>query len=206
MKKTLYIYGAGGHAKVVAATAVLCGWEIGGFFADGVPNAGEKFFGSPMLSFAEIPRGAAMFIAFGNNKIRLIRGMELKSDFVFPTIIHPSARIADSAEIGTGTYIGAMVNIDPDCRIGDFCIINKLANISHDSSVGDGTHCSIGSLLAGNVTVGKTCCIGMGSRIIEKRHVGDNTIIGAGAVVIRDTPGCVTAVGVPAKIIKTHRD
>ena len=147
-----------------------------------------------------------MFIAFGNNKIRLLRGMELKSDFVFPAIIHPSARIADSAEIGMGTYIGAMVNIDPDCRIGDFCIINKLANISHDSSVGDGTHCSIGSLLAGNVTVGKSCCIGMGARIIEKRHVGDNTIIGAGAVVIRDTPDCVTAVGVPAKVIKTHRD
>ena len=204
MSRDLYIYGMGGHAKVVAATARLCGWRIGGFFADNIPGGGAEFFGSPVVAFDSIPDGASVFIAFGDNEVRYRKGRLFRERFSMPAIIHPTAVIATSAEIGCGTYVGAMANVDPDCRIGDFCIINKLTNISHDSVIGDGTHCSVGSLIAGNVTVGERCCIGIGSRIIEKIRVGDDAVIGGGAVVIRDIPDAVTAVGCPARIIRTR--
>ena len=202
MSKDIYIYGAGGHAKVVAATARLLGYEVKGFCEDSTDRIGQVFFDSEILPFTDIPAGTNIAVAFGNNSVRYQKVMELKEKFNLPTLIHPSAQIAERAEIGIGCFIAALSNIDPDCKIGDACIINKLANVSHDSVIGAGTHVSVGAAIAGNVTIGKCCCIGIGSRIIEKISVGDQVIVGAGAVVIRNLPSNVTAVGVPAKIIK----
>ena len=201
MDKTLYIYGAGGHAKVVAATARLLGYQVKGFCEDYSARIGELFFGAPIIPFEKIPHGANVFIAFGNNAVRYQKVSELKMIFNIPTLIHPSAQVASNVKIGCGCFIAALSNIDPDCRIGDGCILNNLSNISHDSVVGDGTHVSGGVSSAGEVAIGRCCCIGIGSRIIEKISIGDNVIVGAGAVVIRNLPSDVTAVGVPAHII-----
>mgnify|MGYP005959751783 CR=1 FL=1 len=81
MNPALSIYGAGGHAKVVAATARLCGWNIKGFWADSEKNIGTEFFGSRIISKHEIPEGAHVFVAFGNNSLRLKRGKELQKNF-----------------------------------------------------------------------------------------------------------------------------
>ena len=45
---------------------------------------------------------------------------------------------------------------------------------------------------------------GTGAKIINQKIVGDNVTIGAGAVVTQDIPDNVTAVGVPARIIKRN--
>ncbi|MCQ2378323.1 MAG: acetyltransferase [Victivallaceae bacterium] len=202
MSKKIYIYGCGGHAKVAASTARLCGYEIAGFWEDSDARADEDFFGSKIVAFDDVPRGALIFIAFGDNRMRLQRGRTLQNDFRIATIIHPSAQIAEHVKIGCGSYVGALANIDPDVEIGEFCIVNKLVNVSHDSVIGNGTHVSVGSAVAGGVWVGECCCIGMGSRIIERKSIGNNTVIGAGAVVIHDIPSNVVAVGTPAKVIK----
>lgn len=68
--------------------------------------------------------------------------------------------------------------------------------------IGAGTHIYDRVAIACNVKIGNCCCIGIGSSIIEKFSIGNHTVIGAGAVVIRDIPDGVTAVGVPAKILK----
>lgn len=201
MDRDLYIYGAGGHAKVVAATARLLGYQVKGFCEDHSVRIGELFFGAPIVPFEQIPHGANVFIAFGNNSVRYQKITALKEIFNIPTLIHPSAQISAGSEIGCGCFIAALSNIDPDCRIGDGCILNNLSNISHDSVVGDGTHVAGGVSSAGEVAIGMCCCIGIGSRIIEKISIGDNVIIGAGAVVISNLPSGVTAVGVPAHII-----
>ena len=202
--KELFIYGAGGHAKVVAATAELCGYAVCGFFEDGNDHVGDLLLGKPVLPIEKVPEGASVFLAFGNNVVRLQKGIELRKRFHIPAIIHPSAQVSKYAIIGEGVFVGALANIDPDCRIGDFCIINKLSSVSHDSSVGNGTHVSVNALIAGSVGIGQCCCIGIGSRIIEKKKVGDFTTIGAGAVVINDIPDNATAVGCPARIIKCN--
>ena len=204
MPNDLYIYGAGGHAKVVAATARLCGYIIKGFCEDSSDNEEEEFFGSKLVPFENIPDGANVFIAFGNNKIRLEKGRALQKKFHIPTIIHPSAQIAKEAKLGAGTYIGALTNIDPDCTIGNFCIINKQVNISHDSLIADGVHVCAGSIIAGHGEIGMRTFIGIGSRIIENLKIGNDVILGAGSVVIRSIPSSVTAVGSPARTIKIN--
>jgi len=52
--------------------------------------------------------------------------------------------------------------------------------------------------------IGEGCYIGMGANVIQGITIGPWSIIGAGAVVIRDIPPHVTAVGVPARVIKVH--
>lgn len=204
MPKELYIYGAGGHAKVVAATARLCGYTIRGFWEDSTENVGNEFFGSRIVASEDIPGGANVFIAFGNNKMRLEKGQILRKQFHIPTIIHPSAQVAEKVKLGMGTYIGALANIDPDCIIGDFCIVNNLGNISHDSLIADGAHICAMSTIAGYGRIGRRTFLGIGSCMIENREVGDDSIIGAGSIIIKNIPSYVTAVGTPAHIIKDH--
>ena len=198
----LYIYGAGGHAKVVAATARLCGYEVAGFWEDSPDRIGEDFFGSKIIDFDAIPYQSSIIIAFGNNAIRLDKGNALRDNFKIKTLIHPSAQVAADAVIEEGCYIGALANIDPGCRIGGFTIINKLVNLSHDTIVGKGAHVTAGSIVAGHCSIGDMAFLGIGSKVIENIHVGRGSIIGAGAVIISDIPDNVTAVGCPARIIK----
>ena len=202
--KKLYIYGAGGHAKVVAATAELCGFTVCGFFEDGDERVGDVFFGKPIVSFKDIPERSFVFVAFGNNRIRLQKGKELQENYLIPSIIHPSAQISKQTKIGNGVYIGALANVDPDCDIEDFCIINNHASVSHESNIGKGTHVSVGVSLAGHTTIGQCCCIGIGSKVKEQITIGDYSLVGAGTVVIHDVPSNVTVVGCPARIIKEN--
>jgi acetyltransferase-like isoleucine patch superfamily enzyme len=61
-----------------------------------------------------------------------------------------------------------------------------------------------GATVCGGVTLGEGCSVGAGATVIQKVSVGAWTVVGAGAVVVRDLPPHVTAVGVPARIIKHH--
>ncbi|MEE2000435.1 serine acetyltransferase [Alkalimonas sp. MEB108] len=51
-------------------------------------------------------------------------------------------------------------------------------------------------------TLGHDVFIGAGAKIIGGVHVGNGVKIGANAVVVKDLPDHVTAVGIPARIIK----
>ena len=200
--KPLFIYGCGGHAKVVAATARLCGYDILGFWEDSEEHIGKVFFGSRIIAFETIPAGSQIFIAFGNNRLRLIKGRQLEETFSIPSIVHPSAQIAEGVIIGSGSYVGALANLDPDCTVGDFCIVNNGANISHETILHDGCHVCGGVQIAGKCSVGQCSMMGIGSCMIENCRVGANACVGAGATVVRDIPDNVTAAGTPAKIIK----
>ena len=46
--------------------------------------------------------------------------------------------------------------------------------------------------------------LGIGCVVIPSITIGESSVVGAGAVVVKDVPAKVTAVGVPAKIIKNH--
>ena len=63
---------------------------------------------------------------------------------------------------------------------------------------------SPGAHLAGKVHVGELTHIGIGASVVQGVEIGRNVIVGAGGVVTRDLPDNVTAVGVPAKVIRHH--
>jgi len=56
--------------------------------------------------------------------------------------IHPSAVVAESAQLGPGCSIGPLVSIGPGARIGADVVVEASAVINEDAEVGE--HCTIG--------------------------------------------------------------
>lgn len=204
--KTLSIFGAGGHGKVIAEAARSSGWQNIEFYDDNYPNMRNAgcweicgTFKDLLLSISDKP----LVIAIGDNPARIQKANALKqAGFQFATIIHPRAIISPSAKIGEGTVIfgGAVVNAY--ATIEDHCIINTNATIEHDCHLATGVHVSPNAALGGGTKIGKLSWVGIGAAVKNAITIGESTIIGAGAAVVKNLPGHCTAVGVPAHVIE----
>jgi sugar O-acyltransferase (sialic acid O-acetyltransferase NeuD family) len=201
--KKLVILGAGGHAKVVVETAILCGFEPVAVYDDDKNLKGSSILQVPVKGLiSDLPEDFSdlAFIAIGSNKIR----QKLCNKFFnakWPTLTHPSAVVSKEASIASGSIICAGAIIQPAANIGRQVIINTGANIDHDCQIGDFVHICPGGNLAGGVRIGEGSLISTGCSIIPLKSVGDWSILGAGSVVIRDIPENSRAWGVPAKVI-----
>lgn len=209
MKRKLLIYGASGHAKVVIDIIEHQGlYEIIGLIDDAQERHGQEFFGYRVLGGQEIVsqhQQCSILIAIGNNATRKkLQETVTALGYELATAVHPSACLGRDVSIGRGTVIMAQAAINSGTVIGEGVIVNTGATIDHDCHIGDFAHISPGAHLAGNVTVGALTQIGIGACVIPGVRIGEHTLIGAGAVVIDDIPDNVTAVGVPAKVIKRH--
>jgi acetyltransferase EpsM len=144
--------------------------------------------------------------AVGENRIRKKFVQTVDSlgvqNLVVWTLLHPRATVGRDVEIGEGTCLAPGSVITTRVKMGKHCILNVNASVSHDCMVGDFVNINPGAVVCGNVRIGEGCYIGAGATIIDKVSLGAWTVIGAGAVVIEDIPPLVTAVGVPAKVIK----
>jgi acetyltransferase EpsM len=106
--------------------------------------------------------------------------------------------------IGAGTLLAPGCIVTTTAQVGRHCILNVKTSVSHHCVIGDFACLCPGSTLCGNVRVGEGAFIGAGATLINGVSVGRWTVVGAGAVVVHDLPDHVTAVGVPARIIKHH--
>jgi UDP-N-acetylbacillosamine N-acetyltransferase len=199
----LLILGAGGHGKVVADAAVEAGiWREMKFLDDvATKNVVGSIKSLPNFSTAEFD----VVVAIGDNKIRkTLIDWAKELGFNIATVIHPTAFVSKSSKIGYGTVIFANSVVNACASIGYGCIINTGSIVEHDCSIGDAAHICPNATLAGGAKIGNSTRVGMNSCVIEKTVVGKNVIIGAGSSVINDIEDNVTAVGVPAKIIKKN--
>jgi sugar O-acyltransferase (sialic acid O-acetyltransferase NeuD family) len=190
----LIIIGAGGHGRVVAeATNKACVFLDDNQKLDGVVGSIEQF---PQVQ----QDGDTVVIAIGDNKTR----MEILSKFEHAaTVIHPSAVISESANIGKGTVVFANVVVNAGAVIGEGCILNTASSVDHGCILGDGVHISPGAHLGGNVTVGNCSWVGIGASVKHGVTIGKSVMVGAGAAVVNDISDGVTVVGVPAREKKT---
>lgn len=210
MLPELIVWGAGGHARVVADIVRCAGrYAILGFIDDLQPRrAGETFDGAPILggrdALAE-HRGAHVIVAFGNCPARLDAAQfAVGHGLQLAKAIHPSAVIAASARIGAGTVVAANAVVNPGAIIGENVIVNTAASVDHDCAIGDGAHLCPGVRLAGNVRVGEATWIGIGASVVDGVTIGRGARIGAGAVVVGDLPDGVVAYGVPARVVRRN--
>jgi UDP-N-acetylbacillosamine N-acetyltransferase len=210
-QRKLVIWGASGHALVVADAVRLSGtYEIAGFLDDMHPERrGEAFCGAQVLGGAEQLDGLQergvehLFFAFGNCAARLkLAELVSAKGFSLATVVHPRAVVAPDVQVGAGAFIAAGAVINPGARIGANVIVNTCASVDHESIVEEGAHICPGVRLAGGVTVGRAAWVGIGASIIDHVRIGAESVIGAGAVVLKDIPDGVLAYGVPARVIK----
>ncbi|RMF59945.1 MAG: hypothetical protein D6746_07560, partial [Bacteroidetes bacterium] len=71
--------------------------------------------------------------------------------------------------------------------------------VGHDAVLGSFTTAHPGVHVSGQARTGEAVELGTGCVLLPGVRVGASTRIGAGAVVVRDLPEGVTAVGVPAR-------
>jgi sugar O-acyltransferase (sialic acid O-acetyltransferase NeuD family) len=122
----------------------------------------------------------------------------------FLVAIHPSCQLSGFVEVGEGAVIAANSIITTQVTINTFVTINLGCTVGHDVVIGDYVTLAPGVHVSGHVILGEGVKLGTGAVILPGVRVGAWTIIGAGAVVTRDIPDNVTAVGVPAKVLKQH--
>ncbi len=195
------IFGASGHAKVIADILSSNGIETFGIWDD--DETKQTFLGRILLGNfqAFVAQNSDKYIlAIGNNSTRKKLAEKLRETTL--AAVHYASVLSNSAKIGVGTAVMANASINADTVIGKHAIINTNASIDHDCTIGDYTHISPNAALAGGVTVGEGTQVGIGACIIQGVQIGKWCMIGAGAVIIRDIPDGCTVVGNPCRIIK----
>ena len=203
----LFIYGAGGHAKVVAESAISLSEISKIIFID--DNSQNKDFlrknkNFSIISESEIPENsddANAIIAIGDNQIRQDITKRC-SKIPFVSIVSPNAVISKSAEISVGSFINSGAIVNADACIGKHTIVNTGSVIEHDCTIGDLCHIGPGSSIAGGVKLGKNIFIGGGTYINPKVSICSNVIVGSGSLVIHDIQEPGTYIGSPVKKIK----
>lgn len=128
-------------------------------------------------------------------------------------------------KVGTGCYFEPPFHANfggKHVMLGDHVYANSNLTVVDDTYVYIGDHTMMGPNVtlasAGHpvlpelreqgyqfnlpIHIGKNCWLGAGVIVVPGVTIGDNTVVGAGAVVTKDLPANVVAVGVPAKVIR----
>jgi sugar O-acyltransferase (sialic acid O-acetyltransferase NeuD family) len=203
--KSVYVYGAGGHGKVVADVLRAEACPPVGFVDD--ECARSTILGLPVLGvgdwLAATMKREEVGVALGigdNWSRKRIADRCRNHGFQIVTAVHPSAVFSPTSKIGEGTVVMPLAMLNTDSLVGLGVIVNSGALIEHECIIGDYAHVSPNVSLGGRVHIGSFCLLGLGAVVLPGITVGSGSIIGAGAVVVRDIPDEVVAVGVPARI------
>jgi len=211
MPERFAIIGAGGHAKVVVDALLSSGHEVLGFYDDNPvllgtePIPGVKVLGTTK----DLPGGPkkennVVILAVGENRVRYRLSRRLSIPYGIACA--PSAVLGRGVRIGKGSMILPSATVNIDTVIGEHVILNTACSIDHDCAIGDFVHIAPGAHLGGGIVVGEGTFLGLGTSVIQGIRIGRWSVIGAGAVVTKDLPDNCTAVGVPAKVIKTREE
>lgn len=208
--KDIVIIGAGGFGREVAwlieeINMKTPTYHLLGFIDDSL-EVGYELNGYKVIGNTEWLKDKDFFVvcAVGNpiTKKKII--LQLKNTKIrYPILIHPSVNISSYTKIGEGSIVCAGNILTVNILIGKHVIINLDCTIGHDAVIED--YCTIlpSVNVSGNVKIEECVSVGTGTQIIQGLCIGNNSIIGAGAVVTKDIPNKVVAVGAPAKPIKT---
>jgi sugar O-acyltransferase (sialic acid O-acetyltransferase NeuD family) len=217
-RKSILIWGAGGHGRVVAEIARASGCHVLGFVdadvgkRDCIIDAtgarvvlGEVELRACLRGEAELPRGVQAIVpAVGDNRIRFDQAHRLGA-LLAPPLIHPSAVISPSATVQPGTVIAPLAVLNAGARVGRGVIVNTLSVVGHDCVIEDGAQIGSGAVLTGGVRVGERAFVAAGSIVLPGVRVGADVLVGAGAVVLSDLTDGVRVAGVPARLMESRQ-
>jgi UDP-perosamine 4-acetyltransferase len=197
-----------GHAKVV-----LDLWggehEFVGLLDDLPENAGRGVRGLSVIGgSADLGRLAGegiegVVLGFGaaRGRAAIVAALDA-AGLALPTLVHETAWVSASAELGDGVQVMPGAHIGPDARVGRGCLVNTGAILDHDVVVADASVIDPGAVLTGRVRIGGEVEVGAGATLVPDSVVGDRATVGAGAVVVGPVEAGATVVGIPARPLR----
>ncbi|MCW5649637.1 MAG: NeuD/PglB/VioB family sugar acetyltransferase [Ramlibacter sp.] len=200
----LLIFGAGGHARVVADAALGQGpWaSLSGSDRDAAKCVGQLMPGIDLIEPSNaMAWDGAIHVAIGHNASREREAHTLGMQRL-ATVTHRAAVVSAMASLGPGCFVAATAVVAPQASLGAGVIVNHGAVIDHDTVVGEFSHVAPGAVLCGDVRLGRRVLVGAGAVVLPGGRVGDDIVVGAGSVVDRalEEPG--TYAGTPARRLK----
>lgn len=209
VESQVVIIGAAGHGRVALDVLQAAGYGMAGFIDRGM-DPGSEINGARLL--AREPEECELlsrpetgwFVALGDNATRRSICQRILQQTGRPPVnlIHPSAAVSPSVTLGQGVFIGPGAVVNANSSLADGVIVNTGATLDHDAQVGAYAQISPGCHLAGNAVLGALSFLGVGCCLIPGRSIGNGAVVGAGAVVVRDIPEWVVAMGCPACVTR----
>ena len=136
-----------------------------------------------------------------NAGIRLASGVFIGRNTIL-SCKNGDIELAEGANVGFNCEIfsASRVRIGRHALIAAYCY---LIGGDHDSSDASRPVLEQGRTSAG-ISVGDGAWLGAGAKILDGVEIGAHAVVGAGAVVRESVPERATAVGVPARIVRTR--
>ena len=175
---------------------------LGGYLDDTGDTLAGRDYDLPWLGtisdYVPAP-GDRFLLAVGTPKAkRAVHGKLAGRGAVFAQLIHPSARVLRTAQLGEGVIFCPGSAAGPDTVIERFVTFNAVCGAGHDARVGAFTMVSSLVDITGRASIGRDVMIGSGATILPGVTVGDGATIGARAVVYRSVaPGATVFVPPP---------
>jgi sugar O-acyltransferase (sialic acid O-acetyltransferase NeuD family) len=124
---------------------------------------------------------------------------------MFLTMIHPTAIVAQSAQIETGAVICPYAIVSDSARAGRFALLNYHASLAHDSVAGDFAVLSPYATLGGGAALGEDVFLGLHASVAPSVVVGDGSKVAANSVALADAPAGSLIYGVPGRATRIVR-
>ncbi len=212
----IVIIGAGGFAREVQDVVRHCNaagptYNFLGFVDDFVPP-GTKLNDSQVLGdfgwfSTEAAQDVLAIVGVGAPEVkRKLANKAANLGVGFTSVMDPSVTPSPFVKIGYGVVICPGVILTNNITIGDHVHLNLNSTVGHDAVVEDFVTTAPGVHINGNNLIQEGAYLGTGVNMNEKITVGRWSTIGSGASVPRDIPDNATAVGCPAKVIKTKME
>lgn len=199
----LWIFGGGGHAKIIADTALsIKKYDKVTIFDKNLSEDTEKILDECYFETEEPSNthyeGVDSFIGIGDGIIR----KKIKEKFYkhnFCNLISNDAVVSKKSLIETGVFIAPKAIININSHISEQSIINTNAVVEHDCKIGAFSHIGPNSVLCGGVTLKEHVFIGANSCVNPGIQICDNVLIGSGCVVTNNINEPGIYIGIPAK-------
>jgi len=207
LARSLVLLGAGGHARVLVATARALGFSLLGVCDPRLKSEGRErweeliVLGDDTAIEQHKPDEIGLMLGVGQ-LVRDTTRTRLYNRFYalgysFPPLVHPTAWVAPGISLPDGAQIMAGAVVQPGCILGRNVIINTRASVDHDCRIADNVHIAPGAILCGGVEIGTGAFIGAGAVLIQGLNIGNGAIVGAGVTLVRDLPAWELVVGPP---------
>jgi len=202
--RRIIIVGAGGFGREVLLWA-RDAWpnhaaKIAGFLsADASLLVPLPIIADP-ASFTPEP-GDALLLAIGVPEVRRHVAEDLESRrSQFLTLIHPTAIVAPTATIGTGSILCPYSIVSDAAQVGRFTLLNYHTSLGHNATTGDFAVLSPYATLGGAAHIGDDVFLGLHASVGPSKRVGARSKVSANSCALTNAPVDSLVFGAPGRV------